>query len=498
MNGLRPIAALPQEARPGRVDYSSVGSIIGLVVMTVGIAMLVPAAVDMRAGNPDWQVFVVAGFVTILMGGLSWLATRKAAARLEVREAFLLTTLTWIILAAFGCLPFYFSSLKLSFADAYFEAMSGMTTTGSTTIVGLDGAPPGILLWRAILQWIGGVGIIVIALAVMPGLRVGGMQLLQTESSDRSEKILPRVSAMAGSIVAIYCTLTFACLVAYWLAGMTPFEALAHALTTLATGGFSTSDSSIGHFQSHAIEWISTAFMFAASLPFLAYMRYLRGGLRALGEDPQIRLFAILAGAAAAVQAIYLIVSGTMGEADAVRLSLFNTATILSTTGYAAADYSVWGPFYNAVIFLLMFIGGCAGSSAGGLKILRLGIIIAVLRQHLSRIIRPHGIFPVRFGSRRVHDDVAVAVSGFLFLYLAAFAVVALALDMTGLDGITSLSAAITTLANVGPGLGPTIGPAGTFQSFTDLQKWICSGAMLLGRLELLTVLVLFIPRFWR
>jgi len=498
MSGLRAIRALPPEMRAGRIDHASVISIVGMVTAMLGLAMLIPAVADLQAGNPDWQVFMAGAFVTGLIGGLSWLTTRKAAARLEVREAFMLTTLTWVVLAGFGSLPFYFSSLNLSFASAFFEAMSGLTTTGATTIVGLEDAPPGILLWRAILQWLGGVGIIVIALAVLPGLRVGGMQLLQTESSDRSEKILPRVSAMAGSILMIYGTLSLACLIAYWLAGMGLFEALVHALTTLATGGFSTRDASIGGFHNVMIEWVAIIFMFASSLPFLAYMGFLKGGARALGDDPQIRLFALVALVAAAIQTIYLVAGGIVGGADAVRLSLFNTATILSTTGYAAVDYAQWGPFYNAVIFLMMFIGGCAGSSAGGLKILRLGILVGVLRQHLSRIIRPHGIFTVRFGRRRVPDDVAVSVCGFFFLYVATFAAVAILLDISGLDGVTALSAAVTATANVGPGLGPVIGPAGTFASFTDLQKWICSAAMLLGRLELLTVLVLFIPRFWR
>ncbi|MGE0844995.1 MAG: TrkH family potassium uptake protein [Flavobacteriaceae bacterium] len=481
-----------------RIDFAAVISLIGLMTVVLGISMLAPAILDLDRGNPDWQVFVIASGVTTLAGGLAWMATNGAAARLDVREAFLLTGLAWIVLAGFGALPLFFSSLKLDFASAYFEAMSGLTTTGSTVISGLDGAPPGILAWRAILQWIGGVGIIVAAIAVLPELRIGGMQLLRAESSDKSDKILPRVNAIANAVVVIYVSLTALCMACYWIAGMTVVEAGLHAMTTLATGGYSTRDSSIGGFHSASIEWIAVVFMFAASLPFLVYMRVVRGGFRPLIEDPQIRLFAILSLGFVAVQFVYRVVTQGTGAHEAIRHAFFNTATILSTCGFAAVDYTDWGPFHDAIIFLMMFLGGCAGSSAGGLKSLRIGILLGVLRQHIARIIRPHGIFVVRFGSERVSDDVSASVSGFLFMFVAVFAFISLVLNMSGMDAITALSTSATALANVGPGLGAQVGPAGNFAGLSDFQKWVASAAMLLGRLELLTVLVIFIPRYWR
>jgi len=469
------------------------------LLTTLGIAMMLPAAIDLSVGNRDWQVFATGSVATIFIGMSLWLANRGFSGNLTMQQAFLLTTFSWVALVTFAAIPFALSpSVQLSYTDAFFESMSGLTTTGSTVIVGLDSAPPGILAWRAILQWLGGVGIIVMAIAVLPMLRIGGMQIFRLESSDTSEKILPRAQAIVGSIVALYVGLTAICAAFYWIFGMPFAHAVAHSMTTIATGGYSTSDLSIGRWETPGIQYTSVVFMILASLPFALYLQTLPGKPWAIFRDAQVKGFLLVASLITAVLMSYLIVSGLYAGETAFRAAIFNGVSILTGTGYATADYHAWGTFSVGVFFFTIFIGGCAGSTSCGIKIFRFQVIEAAARTHVQRIVHPHGVFTARYNRRPVPPEVISSVLSFLFLFLSLFALMAIALSLLGLDSLTAWSAAGTALANVGPGLGPVVGPAGSFASLPDSAKWILSAGMLLGRLELFTVLVLFLPSFWR
>jgi trk system potassium uptake protein TrkH len=486
-------------AKPALLDLRPILQVTGILLIILALFMAPPMVADMAAGHRDWQVFLVAGAVTLFIGVSLVLMNRAPGfGELSGRQAFLLTTLVWVVLTLFAALPLAFSELQLSVADAVFEAMSGTTTTGATVIVGLDAAPPGILLWRAILQWLGGIGIIVMGVAILPILRVGGMQLVRTESSDLSEKILPRAAQIASAIGLIYLALTLACAILYWYAGMVPFDAAAHAMTTIATGGFSTRDASIGGFGSAAIEWIAIVFMVIGSLPFVLYIQASGGQLRPLLRDAQVRWFIGMAAVVALAISLWLILTASALPSEALRHATFNAVSTISTTGYASTDYGLWGTFPVATLFFLMCVGGCTGSTSGGIKVFRLTVLHAVASNQVARLLRPHGVFVATFNRRPLPETAAIAVMAFVFLFALSFALLAIMLSALGLDYLTAMSGALTALANVGPGLGDIIGPAGNFSSLPDSAKWLLSAAMLLGRLELLTVLVLFTPAFWR
>lgn len=481
--GVRPIAAL-----------------VGGTLVALGVAMTLPMAVDLWADNPDWQAFAIASAITLAVGLALFLPARGGLdSGLSIRQAFVLTPASWVAVALFGALPLYLSDyaqLRDSFTNAFFEAMSGLTTTGSTVIVGLDAAPPGVLLWRALLQWLGGIGIIATAIAILPALRIGGMQLFRTESSDRSEKVLPRVRDIAMAIGAVYLGLTLTCALAYHIAEMTPFEAVAHALTTVSTGGYSTSDLSIGKFGP-AVQWISVAFMIAGALPFVLLVAAFRGRIDIL-RDSQVRTFLGLLLVVVIGLAFYLAAGEGIDAADALRLSALNVVSVVTTTGYASADYLVWGNFAVGLFFALTFVGGCTGSTSGGMKIFRFEVMARMLRTHFRRLLYPRGVFPVSYGGKVLPEDVVPSVVVFFSLFFICYSGITLVLMALGLDFVTSISASVTALSNVGPGLGPIIGPAGNFAPLPDAAKWVLSFAMLLGRLELFTVLILFTPGFWR
>lgn len=479
-------------------DFRPVLFVVGILLVTLSLAMALPAIADAVAGDGHWQVFLVASVFTLFIGTCLVLGNRGRDMQLTVRQAFVLTTMSWVVVAAFAALPFAFSDLELSYADAYFEAMSGLTTTGSTVIVGLDSAPPGILLWRALLQWMGGIGIIVTAIAILPMLRVGGMQLFHTESSDSSEKVLPRAAQLAGAIGIIYLLLTFSNSIAYWAAGMTSFEAVCHSMTTIATGGFSTSDNSLGYFENDAIEGIATVYMVLGSLPFVLYLQAVRGSWGALLRDTQVRWFFGLVLFTLLSLAGWQIAANGAAATDAFREAAFNGISILTGTGYSTTDFSAWGTFALPVFTLLMFIGGCTGATTGGVKVFRIQVLALTSLVQIRQLIQPHGVFLSKFNGRPIPESVPPAVMGFFFLFVVIFGLIAMGLAMMGLDYVTSVSGAATAIANVGPGLGPMIGPSGTFQPMPEPAKWLLSFAMLLGRLELFTVLVLFVPRFWR
>jgi trk system potassium uptake protein len=362
----------------------------------------------------------------------------------------------------------------------------------------LDHAPPGILLWRAILQWLGGIGIIVMGVAILPILRVGGMQLVRAESSDLSEKILPRAAQIASAIGLIYLGFTMLCAALYWWAGMTPFDAAAHSMTTIATGGFSTIDASIGGFGSATIDTIAIVFMILGALPFVLYIQVANGQLRPLYADTQVRWFFGILAVFVVTIALWLALVEGYTPFDAFLDAAFNVVSLITTTGFASTDYGLWGTFPVAALFFLMAVGGCTGSTSGGIKIFRFAVLHAIASNQFARLIRPHGVFVPTFNRRPLPEAAAISVMAFVFLFGLSFAIVAIALSALGLDYLTAMSAAITAVANVGPGLGPIVGPAGTFASLPESAKWLLSAAMLIGRLELFTVLVLFVPSFWR
>ena len=480
------------------LDFRPVNFVVGLLLSTLAIGMCVPAIADLAVGNPDWQVFVVSSGVTLFVGVSMVLTNRSPTRRFSTRQAFVMTAFSWIALTIFGSLPFVFCELDLSFTDAFFEAMSGITTTGSTVIIGLDSAPPGILLWRALLQWLGGIGIIVMAIAVMPALRVGGMQLFRMESSDQSEKALPRAAQIASAIGVIYVGLTAIWMVAYWSAGMTGFEALAHSMTTIATGGFSTSDGSIGHFNSATIDAVATLGMFVGGLPFVLYLRSVRGDVGALFRDSQVQWFTGIVVTLVIAMSGWLWLHGGFQPQEALRYASFNIVSIITGTGYATADYGLWGSFAVPVFFFIMFIGGCAGSTTCGIKIFRFQVLYASARTQIHHLLQPHGVFIPYYNRRPIPEEVITSVLSFFFVFGISFALLALGLGLMGLDFLTAVSSAATAISNVGPALGPIVGPAGTFQPLPDEAKWLLSFGMLLGRLELFTILVLFTRSFWR
>ena len=479
-------------------EYRAVFLVNGVLLLILGVAMLVPALLDAWAGHPDWQVFLAAAFLTGFVGAALAISCWGSGENLQLRQAFVLTTTVWVTTPAFGALPFVFADLDLSYTDAFFEAMSGITTTGSTVISDLENAPPGILIWRALLQWMGGIGIIVTAVVILPLLQVGGMQLFRIESSDASEKVLPRTAQIAGAISIIYLSLSMICAFVYWAAGMPAFEAAAHAMSTIATGGFSTSDLSIGVYDSALIDYTAVVFMIIGSLPFLLYFQTLRGQPLALWQDSQVRWFFSILVAAVGCMVLYQVGENGLPIDKAIRYTVFNVTSILTGTGYTTDDYGQWGGFAVVMFFFVMFIGGCAGSTSCGIKIFRFQVLYAAARSQMSRLLQPHGVFVANFNRRPIPESVMDSVMSFFFLFILSFAVMAVALSFMGLDFITAVSGAGTAIANVGPGLGNVIGPSGTFAPLPDMAKWVLALGMLLGRLEVLTVLVLFTRAFWR
>ena len=472
--------------------------ILGLLLTTLALAMSIPALIDALTGHSDWQVFLASAGLTMFIGISLILTMRGSNMAIGIRDAFILTIGSWLGVTLFASLPFAFAELNLSFADAFFEAMSGITTTGATVIVNVDHAPPGILLWRALLQWLGGIGIIVTAVAVLPMLKVGGMQLFRMESSDTTEKVLPRTAQISTAIGAIYFILTALCALAYWLAGMPGFDAVAHSMTTIATGGFSTSNDSIGVFSKPSIEWIAVIFMIIGSLPFVLYLQAVRGRPMSLFRDSQVRWFLCLALLLIIIIVLIVFTTQNLSTSHSLRISAFNTVSILTGTGYSTASFDSWGPLALTIFFIIMFIGGCAGSTTCGIKIFRIQVLYETAAAQIRRLVQPHGIFIPYYNRSPITDEVAMSVMSFFFFYVLVFIILALGLSSLGLDFLTALSGAATAISNVGPGLGPVIGPDGNFATLPDSAKWLLSAGMLLGRLELFTILVLFAPAFWK
>lgn len=480
------------------LDLRPVGYVIGLLVAVLGATMVLPLIVDLAEGRGHWPIFAECAVITILTGGLIAMSCANGVREgLTIQQTFLLTTGVWLALPVFGALPFFFGATEARFVDAIFEAMSGLTTTGSTVFSGLDVMPKGLLLWRGILQWLGGIGIIVVAMVFLPELRVGGMQIFRTESFDTFGKILPRATEIASRISVIYVSLTMICALSYAATGMDAFDATVHAMTTIATGGFANYDASFAAFGP-AASYVATLFMLLAALPFVRFVQLSAGTARPLLQDTQIHAFLGTA------LIIVLMIAGwnlwqqnTFNEA-AIRTAVFNAVSLMTGTGYANADYMQWGSFAIAVLFFTGLIGGCAGSTACSIKIFRYQLLFASIRAQLQKTRSPHGIFTPRYAGRPVGEDVLNSVMSFFVFFTVTLGVMSVALAMTGLDFITSVSGAATALANIGPGFGDQIGPAGNFAGLNDSAKWLLAAAMLIGRLELMVVYVIFTRQFWR
>lgn len=461
----------------------------GLVLMVAGALMMANAALF----RDTWEAFLAPGLLLLAIGLFVALSVSSRLKALRPLHAFLLTASVWLTAAMAGALPLHLWSLPLT--DAVFEAMSGVTTTGSTVMVGLDATPRGILAWRALLQWVGGVGFIVTGIALLPILKVGGMQLFRTESSERGDKELASAARFAGATLWIYLALTGLCAIVYTAGGMTGFEALAHAATTLSTGGYSTSDASFGHFQSPFLQWSGTFFMLAGALPFAWYIRMARRGVV---RSEQVR--ALLGGLSVVIVLLTLwrVASSDAPFSVALREVAFNVVSVVTTTGYATTDYTAWGTPAVAAFFLLTAVGGCTGSTVGGVKTMRWIILARCIGAQVQQAHSPRGVFIVRYERRPVAPDQIDGVITFFMFFFTTFTLLALSLALVGLDFDTAVSGALTALTNVGPGVGPTIGPAGNFSTLPDAAKWLLVFGMYVGRLEMLTVFALLTPTFWR
>ena len=476
-------------------NYKTVFFTLGILQIILGIFMLIPVIVQFVYNQID-SSFFGSSIVTIIFGTLFFLSNLDHDKRLNLQQAFLLTALSWLSIALFGSLPFVFSNVEFSFTNAFFESMSGITTTGSTIIPNLESIPKGILFWRAILQWLGGIGVIVMAITLMPIMNVGGMQLFQISNSDSSEKILPKSKEIALRLIYIYSGLTALCALSYKILGMNIFDSLTHSMTTIATGGFSNYNDSIGFFNSISIEISAMIFIILGSLPFIAYIKFLSGNNKILISDVQIKTFIKIIIFSIIILSIYL--SFVNPNQINLRSIFFNVISILTGTGYVNAQYDNWGSFPIILFLALMFIGGCAGSTACGIKIFRIQILYSFIVNQLKKIIYPKGIFVLKYDQNPVDNKFISSIISFIYLYLVIFFTITALLSLSGLDFITAISGAATSISNVGPGLGSIIGPNGNFSSLPDISKWILSLGMILGRLELFAILVLFLPSFWR
>ena len=476
-------------------NYKTVFFTLGILQIILGIFMLIPIITQFIYSEID-SSFFGASIVTIIFGILFFLSNIDHDKKLNLQQAFLLTALSWLSIAIFGSLPFIFSNLELSFTNAFFESMSGITTTGSTIISDLEGAPKSILLWRAILQWLGGIGIIVMAITLMPIMNVGGMQLFKISNNDSSEKILPKSKEIALRLIYIYSSLTALCAISYKILGMNFFDSLTHSMTTIATGGFSNYNDSIGFFDSVSIEISAMIFIILGSLPFIAYIKFLSGDKKIFFSDIQIKTFIKIILISILILTLYLAVNNSTQLN--LRSIFFNVISILTGTGYVNAQFDDWGGFPIVLFLTLMFIGGCAGSTTCGIKIFRIKILYSFISNQLKKIIYPKGIFLLKYDQNPVDDKFVSSIISFIYMYFVIFFIITMLLSLSGLDFITSISGAATSISNVGPGLGSIIGPNGNFSVLPDISKWVLTLGMILGRLELFAILVLFLPSFWK
>jgi trk system potassium uptake protein TrkH len=474
--------------------------IVGLLLMVFSGTLLPPAAVGLLFGDDAWLAFVEAFGLTLLAGSLVWWPVRNDRAELRLRDGFLVVALFWTVLGSFGAVPFLLSEWpSMSFTDAMFESVSGLTTTGATVLTELETLPPSILFYRQQLQWLGGMGIIVLAVAILPMLGVGGMQLYRAETPGpvKDTKLTPRITETAKALWYVYLGITVACGTAYWAAGMDVFDAVCHAFSTVAIGGFSTYDASIGHFDSVAIELIAIVFMFLAGANFsLHFLAWRSASLAHYARDPEFVAYAWFLGAVAILVCGYLVAANVYASSfEAIVKGLFQAVSIATTTGFTTDQFATWPGTLPVLLILTSFVGACAGSTGGGMKVIRWLLVFKQGLREIKRLVHPNAEIAVKLGQKAVGGRIVEAVWGFVAVYMVVYAVLLLLLIESGLDQVTAFSAVAATLNNLGPGLG---GVAGGFGEVGTLAKWASMLAMLLGRLEIFTLLVLFTPTFWR
>ena len=478
-------------------NYKTVFFTLGMLQIILGIFMIIPIIIQYVYGEFD-SSFIIASIITLIFGILFVISNLDYDKKINLHQAFLLTSLSWITIAIFGALPLFFSKLNLSFTDAFFESMSGITTTGSTIIINLENAPKSILLWRALLQWLGGIGIIVMAITLMPIMNVGGMLLFKVLNTDSTNEILPSSKEISIKLIIIYVILTLICGFSYKIFGMNIFDSLTHSMTTIATGGFSNYNESIGYFDNIKIELTAIFFIILGSIPFIAYIKFMSGNKKIFLSDSQIKTFIKLIILSIVILFCYLLIKDNNFSLSNIRSVSFNVISILTGTGYVTQGFDKWGSFPLFYFLILMFIGGCAGSTTCGVKIFRIQILYKFIINQLKKVIYPRGIFIIKYENNTVNDKFLASIISFIYLYIIIFFVLTALLSLTGLDFVTSISGAATSISNVGPGLGSAIGPNGNFYQLPDVSKWILSTGMILGSLELFAILVLFLPSFWR
>ena len=479
-------------------DFRPILNILGLLLCIESIALFIPMFFDLVNNNQDWKQFFYISCITFLIGLVLYVGFKKEKIKINLRQAFLLTILSWILIAFFGSLPFVYSSSSLNFTDAFFETVSGITTTGSTVIANLENLSEGILIWRSLLQWFGGIGIIVIAVAILPTLQIGGMQLLHMEHDDPYEKTLPKINKFIIQITTLYVSLTVLCFFLYYIFGMTAFDSLIHSMTTISTGGFSNHSLSFGYFNSFSLENISVIFMILGSIPFVIFIQFIHGQKMSILRDDQIKLFLFLLLSIILITSVWLKNYLNIDMFQAIRLATFNITSILTGTGYTSSNYNNWGGFGLIIILIIMFIGGCAGSTTGGIKIFRFQILFRGVRLQIKKLTQPHAVFLMRFNNKTVTENTYTSIISFFFIYVLLFIFSTVSLSFFGIDFLTAMSASASAISNVGPGIGEIIGPNGNYSSINDISKWILAVTMLVGRLEIFTILVLFSKNFWK
>ncbi len=479
-------------------DFRSIFNILGFLLCIEATAMLIPMLYDLYYNNNDWVQFFYSSLITFFIGIILYISFRKKNIRLGIRQAFLLTISSWILISLFGSIPFIYSSASLSYTNAFFESVSGITTTGSTVIFDLENLSEGILVWRSLLQWFGGIGIIVLAMAILPTLQIGGMQLLHMEHDDPYEKTIPKVNRFVLELFLFYVVLSIICGFLYYINGMSSFDSVIHAMTTISTGGYSNYNQSLGYFNSFSIEITSIIFMLIGSLPFVLYLQLLHRQQKLIFNDDQIKLFFVILIIIILLTTIWLHLNQSLNLIASFRIAIFNITSILTGTGYTSSNFSNWGSFGTVIMMVIMFIGGCAGSTTGGIKIFRLQILFRGAMTQIKKLTKPHAVIIMRFNGKTVNENTYNSVMGFFFMYILLFILSAISLSFFNLDFLTAFSAAASAISNVGPGIGNTIGPSGNYSSLADGAKWILAITMIIGRLEIFTVLVLLSVNFWK
>ncbi len=474
--------------------------IVSVMFVLLSIFMTLPVILLAGSVSPNATAFAESAGIVLAAGLLGMLFTYRKPRDLKPRYMFVLTVSSWLIISLIASLPFYLSHQGISLADAVFEGTSGITTTGATVLTGLDTMDQDLLLWRSILQWIGGIGIIGMFVAVLPFLRVGGMRLFATESSEWTDKALPRMKTLSRGLLVVYVFFSVVAVFTYWLSGMSLFDAFNHGLTSIATGGYSTSDLSMGKFDSDLILLEASLFMMIGGMPFFLFVREMHGQHGVIWRDQQVRMFISILLLVPFFLTLYrwYVAPGDFDPLHGYIATLFNVTSVVTTTGYASEDYAAWGPLAFVTFFFLMFVGGCSGSTSGGMKIFRFQLSLIILREQLMRLLHPRAVLTRNYNGRAVSDEIISSMIAYTFIFLICLLVITVALASMQLDFVTSLTGALTSLTNVGPGLGDIIGPAGNFQALPDAAKWVLSLGMLMGRLEILSVIIVLSPAFWR